>query len=768
MPSSLRSQERSHRLAPTLGWRDVAIGLGLAALAALFWKFRLLDPPAAADYPWHLNGIDLFKEVLPLAKETSRQWLEGSIPLWNPYQAAGRPLLAVPLTATLYPGSLLYLLLPTAVAIEAIGYVHLTAAGIFTYAFARTLDVSRSGAIGSGVSLMLSGLCVSTATWHPVGISAITWLPLLLLATERTLRKPGLKEIALLAFAVAMGLLAGWTQIWVYSMYAVACYAGTGLLLRDLGDGRQRIRVSVALTAGVALGIGLTAIQLLPSNELRLVSIRANDVSLSLAMPAGFLSIRELLELLLSGDISPDFFGWPIVYIGIAPWLLLPVAALSDHRRAQTLCFGAMCALGLSVTVSESMVEAIRWLPTTSGFRFQARILVIAAFSAAMLFGFAIDTLERGTPRTRAWWTGGILVVIAIALQAVVPFGPRGIPLLWASAALALVGLFTTHSRLRMAAPSAIVTLLALDLFTSSVEGFQRPIHAPKIVEGKAGVYDYVRKHQEYGRTLMTPTHSWEVEIIRLRTTGERIYGITDYSQLTAKRTARFFDRAFGRSHDASASGGYFRITPDSPNLRMLDLLAFRFVVGRSKPAGKLLSSLNQHGPHWRPVYRDPGPNPVGVYEHPRPLPRAYVSFQAVAATDGAAALDAISTPGFEPRETVVVEGVATELPSTPEAIQPARITLFSPNEVVVEVDTAAPGILVLTDTYYPGWRAEVAGEEVEILRANYLFRGIQLPAGNHQVTFRYAPASLSAGAAVSVVSLLLLSAGLLRERFRP
>ena len=756
-----------HRLVPALSWRDVAIGLSLAALSALFWKLRLLDPPAAGGDSLNPRGIDLFKEVLPLAQETSRQWLEGSIPLWNPYQAAGRPLLAVPLTAVFYPGSLLYLLLPTPVAIEAISYVHLTAAGIFTYAFARTLEVSRSGAVGSGVALMLSGFCVSTATWHPVGISAIAWLPLALFATEKLLRRPGPMEVALLAFAVAMGLLAGWTQIWVYSMYSVAFYAGTSLLLRDLGDRRQRVRVSVALAVAVTLGIGLTAIQLLPSNELRLSSVRSSGVSLSLAMPDGFLSISQLLERLVSGQLPTDLFGWPMVYIGIAPWILLPVAALATHRRAQTLCFGIMCALGLAVTVSESIVETIRWLPTISSFRFQSRVLVISTFSAAILFGFAIDTLARGMPRNRAWLLGGTVVLIALALQVTVPFGPRGSVLLWASAALALVGLFATRSALRVAASSAIVALLALDLFTAPVDEKRRPIHVPSIVEGARGVYDYVREHQEYGRTLMATTHPWDLEIIRLRTTGERIYALTDYSQLTTERTAQFFDRAFGRADDPSTTGGYFRISPESPNLRMLDLLSFRFLVGRSSPAVKLLSSLNQDGPSWRPVYRESGPNPIWVFEHPRPLPRAYVSFRAVRARDGDEALDAISAPDFKPRQTVVVEGLATDLFSAAQAIQPAKITLFSPDEVVVEVDTTAPGILVLTDTYYPGWRAEVAGEEVEIVRANYLLRGIELPAGNHQVTFRYAPDSLSAGAAVSVTSLLMLFAGLFVKRFR-
>ncbi|MBH0204076.1 MAG: YfhO family protein [Nitrospira sp.] len=61
------------------------------------------------------------------------------------------------------------------------------------------------------------------------------------------------------------------------------------------------------------------------------------------------------------------------------------------------------------------------------------------------------------------------------------------------------------------------------------------------------------------------------------------------------------------------------------------------------------------------------------------------------------------------------------------------------------------PGILVLTDAFYPGWKVRVDGEEQKILRANYLFRAVALPAGNHKVEFIYDPASFKVGLMISL-----------------
>ena len=96
-------------------------------------------------------------------------------------------------------------------------------------------------------------------------------------------------------------------------------------------------------------------------------------------------------------------------------------------------------------------------------------------------------------------------------------------------------------------------------------------------------------------------------------------------------------------------------------------------------------------------------------------------------------------------------------------------VTRYLPEDVELRVRTEQPGLLVLADTWYPGWIATVDGVPAPILRANYLFRGVPVPAGEHVVTMRFQPASLRTGLLVTAVAavglLLLLLVGLLLRR---
>ena len=89
----------------------------------------------------------------------------------------------------------------------------------------------------------------------------------------------------------------------------------------------------------------------------------------------------------------------------------------------------------------------------------------------------------------------------------------------------------------------------------------------------------------------------------------------------------------------------------------------------------------------------------------------------------------------------------------------------YRPEEVVVR--TAAPyaGILVLGDTFYPGWRAEVDGVDVRILRANLSQRAVPLEAGTHEVRFVFRSPAVGRGLLISLVSGLALAAALVGTR---
>ena len=83
-------------------------------------------------------------------------------------------------------------------------------------------------------------------------------------------------------------------------------------------------------------------------------------------------------------------------------------------------------------------------------------------------------------------------------------------------------------------------------------------------------------------------------------------------------------------------------------------------------------------------------------------------------------------------------------------------ITSYAPERVVVSVSSERPGFLVLKDAYYPGWRAAVNGEAVDVVATNVLFRGVPVPAGASEVVFWYMPTTWQTGLRLSLAGGLL------------
>ncbi|MDE2993637.1 MAG: YfhO family protein, partial [Chloroflexota bacterium] len=91
-----------------------------------------------------------------------------------------------------------------------------------------------------------------------------------------------------------------------------------------------------------------------------------------------------------------------------------------------------------------------------------------------------------------------------------------------------------------------------------------------------------------------------------------------------------------------------------------------------------------------------------------------------------------------------------------------ATLVVEEPERIIVETDAARPGILVLTDTFYPGWRVTVDGAPASLLQANYLFRGVHVPAGAHRIEFTYHPTPFQRGLLVSALTLAIVLGTLL------
>src|SRR5260370_1391764 len=135
------------------------------------------------------------------------------------------------------------------------------------------------------------------------------------------------------------------------------------------------------------------------------------------------------------------------------------------------------------------------------------------------------------------------------------------------------------------------------------------------------------------------------------------------------------------------------------------------------------------------------------VVEDPAALPRAFVAARA-RCVDDRGALALLRARAIAPADEVLLADCAS--PPVPEARIPvapeAHIMVDEPARVVVTASTDAPAWLVLTDTWFPGWRARVDGADVVVQRADHAFRAVALPPGRHEVEFSFTPPRLPAG----------------------
>jgi Bacterial membrane protein YfhO len=740
----------------------------LLALTLLFWKLRILD--TGVELELTLANIDLYDSHYPMTWFGFGALREGRLPLWNPWQFAGEPLLAAYYAGLFYPLNALYLFVSVPFGIEISGVLHMLLGACGIAALAQRLRIDWPGAVLAAFTFVWSGWFVFSAN-QPRILSAMAWMPWTCWLVDRVLAGQRRAGFAL-ALGIAAQLLIGDAEHVLHGWLAAALLAALRLgQLAWRGAWRDALARG-ALCAGCLLaGAGLAAFQLLPTAELVSQSARGaadfdvrNAISQGLIIPRNFLLQAAQTRHWVTAGVLPLVAGLLALGRGrgAVPWLLGACAALLGAQ----LCFGG------------ALFRLYHELPFADLFRRPYKFLDLYAFGQALLTGLALARLsdQAGLPRGRLWrdprWLAAVLGTASLLIF--MYRSDRGNP--WLAALLLALVLYGAldGARLRRVAVLLIAGVQLASLFFGSSNTYVRPIHRPETLAAQREIFPVVRARGDQARVYLSP-RLWSVPGFSLKQGMLNGVGVVnDYEPLALARYAEYFGAVSPwRSPDGLFNGRY-RLIGDTP-WRLLDLTGTRFYVLRRGEEAAVRMSQQPPAPDGG-GFRKIAEGEIQAFERAAALPRAWWVPRERDVSSAAAALSALRSSGFDPRQEVILERApgaerpggrpsAQEATEAGELAASAQVAIqaYAPEQVEISLLAPRAGWLVLSDLYYPGWVATVNGDPAQIERANHLFRAVRVAAGPSTVRFSYRPASLRRGALVSLASALLLAALFLR-----
>ncbi|MBI3914050.1 MAG: YfhO family protein [Chloroflexi bacterium] len=406
-----------------------------------------------------LYATDTIRLFHPFGVELARALNEGRLPLWTPYLQSGFPLFAEGQVAALYPLNLvLYKFLPAHFALSYALLIHLAFAGAGMYLCARAFGYSPVATLLAGIAFSLGGFSISQLN-HPTITAASAWLPWIILFQRKFFAAAERRARWFLLSAISIGVmyLAGSVQIAFLNSVAFLVVGLFNTLLdnrasnvipsisrpawRVFGQKRGKGSSPAALggTAGsaaalppkgrflsnafdsiegdsarglggrgkietfmrtsifpLALGIGIAAVQLIPTAELIGYSVRSTGLgedAVTYSLPPHFL-VQFLAPFTLDypGEDTNEYWG----FIGVAAFLLCASAPfLKRNRRAIFFAAVALITISLALGAYNPLNQFLFRLPGFSFFRVPARFLLLTTFAGAMLAAHALDELAR-------------------------------------------------------------------------------------------------------------------------------------------------------------------------------------------------------------------------------------------------------------------------------------------------------------------------------------------------------------------------------------
>ncbi|MFZ5844866.1 MAG: hypothetical protein ACOY0S_00150, partial [Patescibacteria group bacterium] len=668
---------------------------------------------------------DAFRLLLPLRILAVDLIKSGQWPLINPYNGAGSPLLAVMHPGFLNPFGIFFFFLPVHWAWTLFIAFQPLLLGFGFYLYCRKIGQSVAAALIATIILLFSGY-VTVRLEYGEFLYGLATLPLLLYLIEDWAQNPASRRILFVPPTVLFLLLAGQPHMSVYVLGVVGVYALWRFWTRDFRKLFWRLELLLAL---VILGIGLAAVQLVPSFELYFNSTIISGGSSRFILEKFLLPLSHLVTVAIpnyfGNHATYNYFGAggdsieTTAYLGLIPLFFATLAFLNLKARKHVLFFAILALI--------TAASAINWPGARLLFRLPipiisaeapSRIFVLTTFALAVLSGFGFNAWSAALKFSRSLkrYFGGFILVVGLILT--VTFA-----LYWIRAACPSVYILNCRliSLRNVLLETGVFTIFSIAFLTAFAGRFWR--QGAILLNGTLilalGLYNSYKFLPFSPKSTFVPpnklftalsqyTHDGRVfglggaNFLPNFATAYRVYDPNYYEPLHVRRYAELVHYANRGTAEGKLERSDVLILPGikvdaataSRRQRLLDLLSVKYLLYKPGEAPQALIPLWQD-PSWILVKNETA------------RPRAYLVSRYEVIPQNTQLLSRLFAPDFDPGGSVILEE-DPKLTLKRTALEPgqANVATFREQEVEIKTQSGETAILVVTDTDYPGWKA--------------------------------------------------------------
>ena len=729
-------------------------------------------------------------------------------PLWNPYVFGGMPVIDAFYGDLFYLTTLFRLFISTHIVWSYSIILHVMLAGFSTYYLLKEMGLSKKSSLVGAIIYMTGGSIISQVyPGHDGKIYTSAYIPLMVLMTLKGIRTEKITYFLLFSLFFAFSLLGGHPQITF--MFALIYFITVVVYLIVLfGRDRKKAIKQLILFALSALFIaGLAACQYIPVFSYMKYAVRGTArgyaYSTSWSLPTS--ELTDLVVPQFSGILNnywgENFFKLDSHYFGIFPiFTLIPLFYYRKKWDKYVKYFIGIAVLGILLALGghTPFYRLVYLIPGVAKFRAPSMFFIFAQFALAILaayvFQYIVDDNNRDKLLKFLYKTGGVIaavfLIVLVAqnglysslynhfrqvyasimphqqlMQKLTNFKnnyPSFISgmifnFILLSVMLGILVGFKKWEKGFYYLFFTLVFLLFLDTYRInknyvSVEPFSQ-------FNTKSSVVEYLTEQKGVFRVLpLFWQHSGDDYLMQYHLESAGGAGsnqLKSYQKLIgAEHTVMFNPMNLMNNNVAALINAKYIISPNLPPDKDLNKYPpqTRVLINRLKA----FTENDSMKPRVASFQR------FGIFYNKRALNRFSLIHKVIKA-DNNTVLSLIKSPDFSLSDSAVV---SSDIYIRNNGKGSVTVEKYTPNKIELNVDTDSSALLLALNNYYPAWKVKIDGKKSDVIKADFSFQGVVVPAGNHKVEFYFSSVYERLGLWISLLTLILLFATIVLDVF--